>query len=466
MMMMMMRTMVMAENTTEQQLRTTAAGAATLTRSVVASSTLPCLAVSSYYFSTTASEKRKTQRRQRIRSGETTESTASPTPETKQANSKQGKKWEERFARMQKLVKEKPPQRKIRIGRRKQQRGPDGEIYFKTSAYDYSYRIENDRVLSDWWKQQKALFERQRAGHPLRSASEQRLKRLREVLPNVLFPNEDGPGRGAVVAPPRTWEDRYGELCDYVREHGGTFPNDNAASTEKERRLRRWCNLQRTLYWRVQANKIGSDRMTITPERIEQLDRIDFPWTHKAMIWGRKYQKLAEFHALHGHSLIPLSDPELGRWIDTNRNHYVRYMGGRPSNMTAHRIELLNRIDFAWNGDDARWLLRFRDLQEALIRAGVASEEGGTSNSSGGTSKNNNNTKNMQIWSVVRRAGHKSLRLWLTRQMGMYHKLRAGRRSTLTPERQKLLECLGVVFPAAAAAVTAATMEADEEVEE
>jgi hypothetical protein len=49
------------------------------------------------------------------------------------------------------------------------------------------------------------------------------------------------------------------------------------------------------------------------------------------------------------------ANPQLGRWVNTQRKYYKLYQEGLPSRITAKRIKQLNELDFAWSRWDNIW---------------------------------------------------------------------------------------------------------------
>ena len=56
--------------------------------------------------------------------------------------------------------------------------------------------------------------------------------------------------------------------------------------------------------------------------------------------WQEKYQELIAFKEKHGHVNVPQKHPELGRWVNTQRNSY------KEGKLSQERIDLLNVIGF------------------------------------------------------------------------------------------------------------------------
>jgi len=64
--------------------------------------------------------------------------------------------------------------------------------------------------------------------------------------------------------------------------------------------------------------------------------------------WEAKYQKLCEFHAHHGHCLVPAlyqEDASLGVWVSNQRRKH------KQGKLSEQQEELLNDLNFVWEVD-------------------------------------------------------------------------------------------------------------------
>jgi len=89
--------------------------------------------------------------------------------------------------------------------------------------------------------------------------------------------------------------------------------------------------------------------------------------------WEAHFQKLVQFKELHGHCRVPqnytVDDVNLGTWVNTQRQHYKKYLAGKYSPMTQERIDALEKIGFEWKlytrigwEDHFQKLVQFKDL--------------------------------------------------------------------------------------------------------
>ncbi|KAL7577913.1 hypothetical protein ACA910_007547 [Epithemia clementina (nom. ined.)] len=101
----------------------------------------------------------------------------------------------------------------------------------------------------------------------------------------------------------------------------------------------------------------------MTEERVQLLDKINFPWKVKCD-WMMRYNDLKNYFEHHGNSLVPTNwtqDRTLGRWVDRQRTAYRLYKEGKPSTMTEERIRMLQQLHFKWKLRDD-WYDRYKEL--------------------------------------------------------------------------------------------------------
>jgi hypothetical protein len=122
-----------------------------------------------------------------------------------------------------------------------------------------------------------------------------------------------------------------------------------------------------------------SVQQTLRQDRKEKLDQIGFIWetrvykcngegntTHYDKKWKDMYDKLAEFHAEHGHSIVPrgYSDCTLYAWTATQRVLY------KEERIQENRQKSLADLGFVWKDDpyDAESSLYQRHWDEMFER--------------------------------------------------------------------------------------------------
>lgn len=103
--------------------------------------------------------------------------------------------------------------------------------------------------------------------------------------------------------------------------------------------LGQWAVRQRFLYRQAKSS--------LTNERINLLNRLDFPWTTRSeQLWNKRINELREFKEQNGHCLVPRSyanNPQLSAWVATQRKNYKR------RKLTTDRIQELEEMGFVWD---------------------------------------------------------------------------------------------------------------------
>lgn len=106
-----------------------------------------------------------------------------------------------------------------------------------------------------------------------------------------------------------------------------------------------WVKRQRHQY---RLKQTGSHH-TLTEEREQMLNALDFVWDTRAASWEQRLQELKRFKRIHGHFNVPQEESKLFVWIRSQRRQYKLYCAGTISSLTADRLQKLNSISFDWN---------------------------------------------------------------------------------------------------------------------
>ena len=146
------------------------------------------------------------------------------------------------------------------------------------------------------------------------------------------------------------WELRYKELAKFREKHGHSLVplnNESAASIQ----LGNWVKRNRSEYKKMLLGK----HSTMTKERIEKLERLDFVWDSQAAKWEERWNQLAKFQRRHGHCIVSRTsrcekERQLAIWIKSQRRQFTLYCEQKRSNMTPKRIEKLKRLGFNFGG--------------------------------------------------------------------------------------------------------------------
>jgi len=89
-------------------------------------------------------------------------------------------------------------------------------------------------------------------------------------------------------------------------------------------------------------------------------------------LWTKRYHELVQYKAAHNDCNVPQEwneNPQLGRWVKTQRAEYRRLKEGKKTFITAQRIDVLNSIGFKWSLHPSSrsydmWEQRFEELKQ------------------------------------------------------------------------------------------------------
>jgi len=142
------------------------------------------------------------------------------------------------------------------------------------------------------------------------------------------------------------WMEHFQQLLKFKEENGNCLvPNTYLLNPL----LARWVKRQRRNY-KLCLEKCPES--TMTPERIEILNKEGFVWDSHEVTWMRKFYDLVDYRKVHAHCRVPSlskDQPQLASWVKFQRREYKLKSEGRSSAMTLQRIKLLNGIGFSWD---------------------------------------------------------------------------------------------------------------------
>lgn len=173
--------------------------------------------------------------------------------------------------------------------------------------------------------------------------------------------------------------------------------------------------------WAQRANNTRATN-TLTDERIERLESIDFVWDLNEFRWNEKFEQLREYAEENGGDCnVPQSYGELGDWCEAQREHYTLKRTGKGTFLTDEREEALTKLGFTWRRGEqvksrreAVWNRNLNDLREYKDRNGHC-----------------------------RVPRSHTLAGWVSRQRSAYRALLRGEKSTVTEERRRKMEYIG-----------------------
>ena len=138
------------------------------------------------------------------------------------------------------------------------------------------------------------------------------------------------------------WDIMFGALSKYKKEVG-----DYNGPYSKESQLGTWVHKQRLEFKKFEAG----NKSKLSKEKVNMLKSIGFQFHErtKYLSWDDHLESYQKFLDKHGPDFHPLSDTPLGKWIYTIRQNYKRVQAGETvSNLSAERIELLDKLGFDW----------------------------------------------------------------------------------------------------------------------
>lgn len=211
--------------------------------------------------------------------------------------------------------------------------------------------------------------------------------------------------------PQESWDESYRQLVEFKANHGHTNVAINV-----EDHFSVWVHSQRREYKKLQAGEYSR----ITQERIDRLNELNFQWDYQEAMWLEKYEELRRYRQEHGDCIVPKTYGSLGRWVGQQREQYRKYQDGKPASISLERIEMLEKIDFVWNAQDALWRQRLEELAEHVKVNGFGC--------------------------APPRKTHNRLARWLIRQHQAYEKMKDGEKVAMNEERAKELRKLGFLI--------------------
>ena len=170
------------------------------------------------------------------------------------------------------------------------------------------------------------------------------------------------------------WEIQYKQLVQFYEKHGHT----RVSRCRHDKKLATFCSNQRREYRKLLQSQedaeVGDNLVvstTLTPERLEKLNRIKFfdadsYKTHEEK-WHERYDQLKEYKQMNGDPIVPqkyeLNFP-LGQWCMNQRIHYQYYVTKQATGMNLYRIHQLESVGFPLRYQQYRWMQKFDRLQE------------------------------------------------------------------------------------------------------
>jgi hypothetical protein len=142
----------------------------------------------------------------------------------------------------------------------------------------------------------------------------------------------------------RQWTDKFQELKTFKEQHG----HCRVPHTFNEiQGLARWVKRQR--YQHKLRNQ--GQKTTITESRVNDLEDLGFVWDSHSAAWEERVRELQDFRTLNGNTNVTgkyPENPQLSTWVKCQRRQYKLYLDGKPSNISASRINDFEQLGFEW----------------------------------------------------------------------------------------------------------------------
>jgi hypothetical protein len=261
----------------------------------------------------------------------------------------------------------------------------------------------NSGPLGRWISNQRRAYQN-RLKNSVSTLTEKREKLLRDI-------GFDFDVDGFSAWQNTVWEASYKDLSEFFNKH------NHSEVTPYRSPLGNWVRQQRREYQRYKEGKPCS----MTQERIEALEKLEFVWTRKEKSrrqTEQKYKQLRDVCKENNRTLL-LLDSEMGPWIKRQGLELNRARRGKETTLTEEQIQLLEEL----NIDELSCPRTRTPWETTLVKlADFQSRHGHTR---------------------VPMSHDASLSRWITQQRLQYHKRKDGKKSPMNPERIEMLESLG-----------------------
>jgi len=156
------------------------------------------------------------------------------------------------------------------------------------------------------------------------------------------------------------WLQMFEQLEDFYKQAGHSNVPHNASS------LGAWVYHQRRKY----------KRKSLTQDKVDQLEKINFQWQVGDTKWKSKFDELLEYKAIHGHCNVPYNDDNqsLARWVSTQRKAFRKWSMFEADqsrrNQQTSRFAALKELGFEFDPKDSKWEEKFAELKAFKLKNG------------------------------------------------------------------------------------------------
>mmetsp|Transcript_22812 Transcript_22812/g.33687 ORF Transcript_22812/g.33687 Transcript_22812/m.33687 type:complete len:417 (-) Transcript_22812:1853-3103(-) len=155
------------------------------------------------------------------------------------------------------------------------------------------------------------------------------------------------------LRPRRKWDHMFSRLTEFYEKNGHSL-----VSMRDDQELAKWCSS-------IRAYRRNGARF-FTQEELQGLADVDFVWDVQSFKWNEKFEELCTYQSINGHCCVPPSHPTLGAWVLNQKTRYRELVKGKSLDMTPERVEALTAIGFweSFQTNSNRWNQRLRELKE------------------------------------------------------------------------------------------------------
>jgi len=144
------------------------------------------------------------------------------------------------------------------------------------------------------------------------------------------------------------WEEMYSLLITYKKQNGHC--NVPYKYTVKKKKLGVWVSCQR--FYRREN--------TLTQEREDRLNKIEFLWNPSKEKWYEMYKTLVEYKKENGHIQVPEEEIYKGKKLGI----WVKHISNTKHKLGDKRKELLVSVGFCLNVREEKWNNKFELLKQ------------------------------------------------------------------------------------------------------
>jgi len=161
---------------------------------------------------------------------------------------------------------------------------------------------------------------------------------------------------------PCPWNQNFARLQKYNEEFGHIDLPSRCSEDKDLDTLCTWLARQKQQYQKYCEGTVTTKK----PYRVNALEELGINWTIREDKWDINYQKLVDFKAKYGTTIVPTKnffDKNFANWVTVQRHGYKLMNEGKKHHLSTERIDLLNKINFVWNVFDKKW----REMYDELV---------------------------------------------------------------------------------------------------